>query len=56
MPLCLTTRESLTLEKTVLVLLSVSGGLVELANDEGRSAGDNLHLVHQEKQEGRTVA
>ena len=33
---------------TVLVLLSISGGLVELADDEGRSAGNDLHLCHDE--------
>ena len=29
---------------TVLVLLSVSGGLVQLTDDQRRGAGNNLHL------------
>ena len=41
-------RNSLLATNTVLVLLSVSGGLVELADDEGRSAGNDLHLFHNE--------
>ena len=41
-------RNSLSEMNTVLVLLSVSGGLVELADDEGRSAGNDLHLCHDE--------
>ena len=48
MPLCLTIRNSLLATNTVLVLLSVSGGLVELADDEGRSAGNDFHLCHDE--------
>ena len=48
MPLCLTIRNSLLATNAVLVLLSVSGGLVELADDEGRSAGNDLHLFHDE--------
>ena len=48
MPLCLTIRNPLLTTTTVLVLLSVSGGLVELADDEGRSAGNDLHLFHDE--------
>ena len=39
-------RNSLLATNTVLVLLSVSGGLVELADDEGRSAGNDFHLLH----------
>ena len=46
MPLCLTTRNLLSERNTVLVLLSISGGLVELADDEGRSAGNDFHLLH----------
>ena len=41
-------RNSLSTTNTVLVLLSVSGGLIELTDDEGRSAGNDLHLVHHE--------
>ena len=41
-------RNPLVETNTVLVLLSVSGGLVELADDEGRSAGNDLHLCHDE--------
>ena len=41
-------RNSLSEMNTVLVLLSISGGLVELADDEGRSAGNDLHLCHDE--------
>ena len=41
-------RNSLSEMNTVLVLLSVSGGLVELADDEGRSAGNDFHLLHDE--------
>ena len=41
-------RNLLSEMNTVLVLLSVSGGLVELADDEGRSAGNDLHLCHDE--------
>ena len=41
-------RNSLSEVNTVLVLLSISGGLVELADDEGRSAGNDLHLFHDE--------
>ena len=41
-------RNSLSEMNTVLVLLSISGGLVELADDEGRSAGNDLHLFHDE--------
>ena len=41
-------RDSLLAITTVLVLLSVSGGLVELADDEGRSAGNDFHLFHDE--------
>ena len=41
-------RNSLSEMNTVLVLLSVSGGLVELADDEGRSAGNDFHLFHDE--------
>ena len=41
-------RNSLSEVNTVLVLLSISGGLVELADDEGRSAGNDLHLCHDE--------
>ena len=48
MPLCLTTRNLLSERNTVLVLLSISGGLVELADDEGRSARNDLHLFHYE--------
>ena len=48
MPLCLTTRNLLSERNTVLVLLSISGGLVELADDEGRSARNDLHLFHDE--------
>ena len=39
-------RNPLVETNTVLVLLSVSGGLVELADDEGRSAGNDFHLLH----------
>ena len=39
-------RNPLLTTTTVLVLLSVSGGLVELADDEGRSAGNDFHLLH----------
>ena len=41
-------RNPLVETNTVLVLLSVSGGLVELADDEGRSARNDLHLFHDE--------
>ena len=41
---------------TVLVLLSISGGLVEFTDDEGRSAGDNLHLADEREEGGQTVA
>ena len=41
-------RNLLSEMNTVLVLLSVSGGLIELADDEGRSAGNDLHLCHDE--------
>ena len=41
-------RNSLLTANTVLVLLSISGGLVELADDEGRSAGNDFHLFHDE--------
>ena len=41
-------RNLLSEMNTVLVLLSISGGLVELADDEGRSAGNDLHLFHDE--------
>ena len=41
-------RNLLSEMNTVLVLLSISGGLVELADDEGRSAGNDLHLFHYE--------
>ena len=41
-------RNLLSEMNTVLVLLSISGGLVELADDEGRSAGNDLHLCHDE--------
>ena len=41
-------RNSLSEMNTVLVLLSISGGLVELADDEGRSAGNDFHLFHDE--------
>ena len=41
-------RNALSTTTTVLVLLSVSGRLVELTDDEGRSAGNDLHLVHHE--------
>ena len=44
----MTTRNSLLKVNTVLVLLSISGGLVELADDEGRSAGNDFHLFHDE--------
>ena len=40
----------------MLVLLSVSGGLVQLTDDEGRSAGDNLHLADEREKEEQTVA
>ena len=48
MPLCLTIRNPLLATTTVLVLLSVSGRLIELADDEGRSAGNDFHLFHDE--------
>ena len=48
MPLCLTTHNSFLEANTVLVLLSVSGRLVELADDEGRSTGNDLYLFHDE--------
>ena len=48
MPLCLTTHNSFLEANTVLVLLSVSGRLIELADDEGRSAGNDLYLFHDE--------
>ena len=41
-------RNPLSEMNTVLVLLSISGGLVELADDEGRSARNDLHLFHYE--------
>ena len=41
-------RNLLSEMNTVLVLLSISGGLVELADDEGRSAGNDFHLFHDE--------
>ena len=41
-------RNLLSEMNTVLVLLSISGGLVELADDEGRSAGNDFHLCHDE--------
>ena len=41
-------RNLLSEMNTVLVLLSISGGLVELADDEGRSARNDLHLCHDE--------
>ena len=41
-------RNSLSEMNTVLVLLSVSGRLIELADDEGRSAGNDFHLCHDE--------
>ena len=41
-------RNLLSEMNTVLVLLSISGGLVELADDEGRSARNDLHLFHYE--------
>ena len=41
-------RNLLSERNTVLVLLSISGGLVELADDEGRSAGNDFHLFHDE--------
>ena len=41
-------RNPLLTTTTVLVLLSVSGRLIELADDEGRSAGNDLHLFHDE--------
>ena len=41
-------RNPLSERNTVLVLLSISGGLVELADDEGRSAGNDFHLFHDE--------
>ena len=41
-------RNLLSERNTVLVLLSISGGLVELADDEGRSAGNDFHLCHDE--------
>ena len=41
-------RNPLLTTTTVLVLLSVSGRLIELADDEGRSAGNDLHLCHDE--------
>ena len=41
-------RNPLSEMNTVLVLLSISGGLVELADDEGRSAGNDFHLFHDE--------
>ena len=41
-------RNLLSEMNTVLVLLSISGGLVELADDEGRSARNDLHLFHDE--------
>ena len=49
-------RNSLLATNTVLVLLSVSGGLVELADDEGRSAGNDFHLFHDETTSHVTVA
>ena len=49
-------RNSLLATNTVLVLLSVSGGLVELADDEGRSAGNDFHLFHDETTSHITVA
>ena len=41
-------RNPLLTTTTVLVLLSVSGGLIELTDDEGRSARNDLHLCHDE--------
>ena len=41
-------RNSLSTTTTVLVLLSISGRLIELADDEGRSAGNDLYLFHDE--------
>ncbi len=41
-------RSPLLTTTTVLVLLSVSGRLIELADDEGRSAGNDFHLFHDE--------
>ena len=41
-------RNPLLTTTTVLVLLSVSGRLIELADDEGRSTGNDLHLCHDE--------
>ena len=41
-------RNPLVETNTVLVLLSVSGGLIELTDDEGRSAGNDFHLFHDE--------
>ena len=41
-------RNSLLTTTTVLVLLSVSGRLIELADDEGRSTRNDLHLCHDE--------
>ena len=41
-------RNPLVETNTVLVLLSVSGGLIELTDDEGRSAGNDFHLCHDE--------
>ena len=41
-------RNLLSEMNTVLVLLSISRGLVELADDEGRSARNDLHLFHYE--------
>ena len=41
-------RNLLSEMNTVLVLLSISGGLVDLADDEGRSARNDLHLFHDE--------
>ena len=41
-------RNPLVETNTVLVLLSVSGGLIELTDDEGRSARNDLHLFHDE--------
>ena len=41
-------RNPLVETNTVLVLLSVSGGLIELTDDEGRSARNDLHLFHYE--------
>ena len=56
MPLCLTSHNYANQQLTVLVLLSISGRLVQLTDDEGRSAGDNLHLAGESETERQTVA